>query len=310
MKKNIKTLALILGVSLMPELAISQTVPFEYLNATCNSTVGYTGKSIIWNTSPSGAGFGHKIYNDDYNGKTYLKFAVRHSNANWTDAMTLTSLGNLGIGTDNPGAKLELYDASSNLTLLKLRNANWACDQTTAIEFWNGNNKNYATSKIVSKMDGCGSDGEALIFETQTAGTTATSAKLTIKNNGTILIPGQTKIGTKSSTAHTNAMLMVDGKIVCKDLYVTASSDWPDFVFDANYKLANLYDVRDYYTTNKHLPNVPTACEIEEKGINMSEMSSIQMQKIEELTIYIIQLKTELDELKKQLPVKTDTNHD
>jgi hypothetical protein len=112
---------------------------------------------------------------------------------------------------------------------------------------------------------------------------------------------GQTKIGIKSSTAHSNAMLMVDGKVVCKDLYVTATSDWPDFVFEANYKLANLYDVRNYYQTYKHLPNVPTACEIEERGINMSEMSAIQMQKIEELTLYIIQLKEELDALKKQV---------
>lgn len=158
-------------------------------------------------------------------------------------------------------------------------------------------------------MDGCGSDGEALIFETQTAGTTVTSAKLTIKNNGTILIPGQTKIGTKSSTAHTNAMLTVDGKIVCKDLYVTASSDWPDFVFEKNYQLASLSDVRAYYEANKHLPNVPTACEIEEKGINMPEMSAIQMQKIEELTLYIIQLKEELDTLKKQISVK-ETKHE
>lgn len=117
-------------------------------------------------------------------------------------------------------------------------------------------------------------------------------------------VNGQTRIGVKSSTAHTNAMLTVDGKVVCKDLYVTAASDWPDFVFEKNYQLANLYDVRAYYEANKHLPNVPTACEIEEKGINMSEMSAIQMQKIEELTIYIIQLKEELDELKNQLITK------
>ena len=309
MKTHIKTMALAISTLVLSNAGMAQTVSFDNLNANCNATAGFTGKSIIWNTSPSGNGFGHKIYNDDYNGLTYLKFAARHSATNWTDAMTITSQGKIGIGTDAPGAKLELYDASTNLTLLKLRNSNWACDQTTAIEFWNGNNKNYATSKIVSKMDGCGSDGEALIFETQTAGSTMTTPKLTIKNNGTILIPGQTKIGTKSSTSHANAMLTVDGKIVCKDLYVTASSDWPDFVFEKNYKLASLSDVRAYYEKNNHLPNVPTACEIEEKGINMSEMSAIQMQKIEELTMYIVQLKDELDELKKQISVK-ENKHD
>ncbi len=297
MKKRITFLCL---AALIVGQAKSQTSTFDALIAN-TVTNGGLGKAIIWNTSPSGLGYGHRISNNDDGVKTYLNFAARHGATNWTDMMTLTSDGKVGIGTSTPGVKLELFDANGSLTLLKLRNNNWACNQTTSIEFWNGLNKNFATSKITSQMDGCGTDGEALVFETQTAGATSTTPKLTIKNNGNVLIGGQTMIGVKKSTAHANAMLMVDGKIVCKDLYVTATSDWPDFVFDANYKLDNLYDVRDYYQKYKHLPNVPTACEIEEKGINMSEVSTIQMQKIEELTLYIVQLKMELDELKKEV---------
>lgn len=290
MKNNIKTLALIISAIALSNAAMAQTVAFDNLVANVGTNGAYN-KTITWLTSTYGSGLGHKIYSDDYNGKTYLKFAAKHSGYfgnNWQDMMTLTSLGNVGIGTDNPGAKLELFDANANLTLLKLRNNNWACDQKVAIEFWNGSNKSYATSKIVSQMDGCASDGEALVFETQTAGATTTTPKLTIKNNGTILIPGQTKIGTKSSTAHADAMLSVDGKIVSKSLYVT-SLNWADFVFDKNYKMPTLSEIEAFYKENGHLQLIPSAEEVKEKGIDVGEMNKLLLQKIEELTILMVE---------------------
>ncbi len=218
--------------------------------------------------------------------KTWWRRNPYEDRQNWGDGnntyMELNK-GRLGINRTSPSARLDVEENDNNYISLLARSTH-------------------------------SSDGKYCIMASVTRDLTKA---FTVGNNvGAYKEPfvvygnGQTRIGIKSSTAHTNAMLTVDGKIVCKDLYVTASSDWPDFVFDANYKLANLNDVRDYLMANKHLPNVPTACEIEEKGINMSEMSAIQMQKIEELTLYIIQLKTELDELKKQLPVKTNTNHD
>lgn len=302
-KSKIKTLVLVGSTLLMSNAAMSQTVPFDFLTANCNSTAGYTGKSILWNTSPFSNGFGHKIYNDDYNGKTYLKFAARHNALTWTDMMTLTSEGRVGIGTDAPGVKLELFDASTNLTLLKLRNNNWACNQTTAIEFWNGSNKAFATSKIVSQMDGCGSDGEALIFETQTAGATVTTPKLTIKNNGTILIPGQTRIGLQkpvTGTTHADAMLSVDGKIISKSMYVT-QQNWADFVFDKDYALPKLYEVEAYYKANKHLPLIPSEQDVKENGIDVGEMNKLLLQKIEEITILMVQQQREIDALKAKI---------
>lgn len=111
---------------------------------------------------------------------------------------------------------------------------------------------------------------------------------------------GQTRIGGKSSVAHPDAYLTVNGKIVCKDFYVTSTSDWPDYVFSKEYKLSDLMNVKEFYTLNQHLPGVPTAIEIKEKGINVGEITNIQMQKIEELTIYLIQLKEEIEALKKE----------
>lgn len=296
--KKLVILAVIALTFFASEMMRAQSLTFD--DITNKTTPIPTNKAIIWNSSPYGNGFGHRIYNDDYNGKTYLKFAARHNSATWTDAMTITSQGNVGIGTDNPGAKLELYDVSSNLTLLKLRNYNWACDQRTAIEFWNGANKNFATSRIVSQMDGCGNDGEALVFETQSAGATSATPKMTIHANGNVgigttdgsyrlTVAGQTRIGTlKPTGTHSDAMLAVDGKVVSKSLYVT-SLNWADFVFEKDYKLPKLSEIEAYYTTYGHLPLIPTAAEVKEKGIDVGEMNKLLLQKIEELTIIVVE---------------------
>ena len=76
---------------------------------------------------------------------------------------------------------------------------------------------------------------------------------------------------------------------------------FPDYVFASNYKLMPLKDVEDYVIKNKHLPNIPSAKEVEKEGINLSELQIKQMEKIEDIYLYIIELKKENDELKKRI---------
>jgi hypothetical protein len=70
-------------------------------------------------------------------------------------------------------------------------------------------------------------------------------------------------------------------------------------VFDKNYKLKSLEEVEKYIVENHHLPDVPSELEIKNTEVNILEMQKIQMKKIEELTLYIIELKRELNNLKK-----------
>ena len=58
--------------------------------------------------------------------------------------------------------------------------------------------------------------------------------------------------------------------------------------------------MEDFIKKNKHLPGIPTAKTLEETGINVGEMHKLQMEKIEELTLYIIELNKEIEKLKKQ----------
>ncbi len=95
-------------------------------------------------------------------------------------------------------------------------------------------------------------------------------------------------------------MLSVDGKIVSKASYVSIKS-WADYVFDKDYALPNLYDVETYYTTHKHLPNIPSAKEVADHGIELGAMNAKLLEKIEELTLYILQQHKDFNALKKEM---------
>lgn len=117
-----------------------------------------------------------------------------------------------------------------------------------------------------------------------------------VKRNGSVFIGGYQNAGN-----YTNAMLQVNGTGVFTEVVVTQQNwHWPDYVFEKSYNLNNLEYVENYIKDHKHLPNVPSADDIKEKGLSIGEISKVQMEKIEELTLYIIELKKEIDALKKK----------
>jgi hypothetical protein len=82
---------------------------------------------------------------------------------------------------------------------------------------------------------------------------------------------------------------------------VKVETGWCDFVFEDNYNLRSLDEVETHIKEHKHLPDIPSAKEIKENGLGVSEMLAKQMQKIEELTLYVIELKKENEAIKKKL---------
>jgi hypothetical protein len=69
---------------------------------------------------------------------------------------------------------------------------------------------------------------------------------------------------------------------------------WPDYVFNKEYQLTPLNELEQFITENQHLPNVPSAAEVEANGVELGEMNALLLQKVEELTLYIIQLEKRL----------------
>jgi len=115
---------------------------------------------------------------------------------------------------------------------------------------------------------------------------------------------GQVGIGiqTGSSLPDGDYLLAVDGGIIAEEVTVELSSNWPDYVFTPDYKLRSIENLKNEIHKLGHLPGVPSAQDIEDEGIKLAEMQIIMMEKIEELSLYVIQL----NEANKALEIQLD----
>lgn len=95
--------------------------------------------------------------------------------------------------------------------------------------------------------------------------------------------------------------LGVNGTIIATELIVQEFGDWPDFVFAEDYNLMSLNEIEEYIVNNGHLPSVPNEKEVVENGVNLGKMSAILLQKVEELTLHIIELNKQNEELNKRI---------
>lgn len=99
-------------------------------------------------------------------------------------------------------------------------------------------------------------------------------------------------------TSSPDYKLDVNGAIRAKEFFV--ETGWSDFVFEDDYELPTLDEVEDHIEAHGHLPGVPSAAEVQEKGLEMGQAQTIMMQKIEELTLYVLEMKKANAELKRQ----------
>ena len=93
----------------------------------------------------------------------------------------------------------------------------------------------------------------------------------------------------------------MNGTVLAKAVRVNISATyWPDHVFGNDYKMMTISELESYVNENKHLPGIPSASEVEKEGsVDLGEMNTLLLQKVEELTRYIIDLQKQIDELKK-----------
>jgi hypothetical protein len=94
--------------------------------------------------------------------------------------------------------------------------------------------------------------------------------------------------------------LVVNGTVRATKVKVSQSV-WPDFVFDSGYKLPSLYELERFIKQNGHLPGVPTECEVRRDGIDVGDNQAKLLQKVEELTLYIIDLNKQLEQQQAQI---------
>ncbi len=101
---------------------------------------------------------------------------------------------------------------------------------------------------------------------------------------------GNVGIGTDVS----NERLSVNGKIRAREIKVEALN-WPDYVFKPDYKRISLQELDKYIKSNGHLPDMPSASEVEKNGVELGEMNKLLLKKIEELTLHVIELNKKIE---------------
>ncbi len=97
-------------------------------------------------------------------------------------------------------------------------------------------------------------------------------------------------VGIGTSTIPNGYHLAVDGKVISEEVKVLLSEDWADYVFAEGYDLPKLEEVEKHIKEKGHLINIPSAAEVKADGIELGEMNRLLLEKIEELTLYIIDL--------------------
>lgn len=202
------------------------------------------------------------------------------------DRMFIDTAGKVGIGTLTPSEKLDIFAGSialgsttdqgnNNYGALKFRSFN-------AGNIWLRSSAAGVTKGPALALDLQNDDSSLFEIVRQTVGPVAY-----FKANGDGFFSGNVGIGT---AANSQSKLAVNGTIRAKEVKVT-SLGWSDYVFNDSYELRPLLEVEDYIKKNKHLPDIPSGKEIENNGLDVSSMLSKQMQKIEELTLYLIEMK-------------------
>ena len=111
-------------------------------------------------------------------------------------------------------------------------------------------------------------------------------------------IDGNGNVGIGTTNTSTGYLLNVNGGIYCEEVRVVTDVPASDYVFEKDYKLKTLSEVEAFVTKNKHLPEVPSAAEFKRDGYKVGEMDDLLLRKVEELTLYVIELQKQVEVLK------------
>lgn len=164
---------------------------------------------------------------------------------------------------------------------------NWKCE---------GDGGNNGGAMIASNWG----SGDIYFHTYQSTGTTGQ----TVTPNYRMTIHGGGGVSINTVNLPTGYHLAVFGKIIAEELQIQSYSNWPDFVFKDGYRLMPLSDLEKSIKENGCLPGMPSAQEVSKDGFAMGDMQAKLLQKIEELTLYVIELKKENEEMKKVLGSK------
>jgi hypothetical protein len=220
------------------------------------------------------------------------------------ERMRINSAGNVGIATATPVSTFQINSGASKFSAGKAPGADLNYG-TSYIGFNAARIGTGVSANWTVEGDGAHNGGGVIytdIFGTvsispiASSGTgTQTLADLDIKSKIAFRVSGTGNVGigtTDNSTwnlAGSTYKLAVGGSMIATAVTVKTVANWPDYVFKNEYRLLSLTDVKAYIDQNHHLPEIPSAQQIEKDGVNVGEMNKLLLKKIEELTLYLIE---------------------
>ena len=308
-----------------------QTITLTSNTPQSNSTGGASSVKIgsfsgnLLNNGPNNVFLGYYSGNQtiDNGNNVFLGSEAGYSNKAWNNVFIGYRAGKNGYDVNNSSNVLigtssgENLQTGNNVAIgfgsLQATSAGW---NNTVMGFQAGQSVNGHANVLLGSKSGL-SAGNGNIMIGNSAGELETgNNKLYIHNNSSIpTIYGDLenlKIGIGGINSFptvigeediANYKLFVKGGILTEELRLSLISNWPDYVFNDDYELMPLKELEKSIEKEGHLPNIPSAKEMEENGINVSELMKKQMEKLEELTLYIISQEKKIEEMQKEIEV-------
>jgi hypothetical protein len=224
-------------------------------------------------------------------------FNIRTNNSTFTNASTkfsISSSGKVGIGTSTPKKTLDVNGSVrfglSNASGIEISRFSSALadipGSTGGIQF-----QGPVNSHVVFDIKGNDRNDGFYVRVPSTLQPDPTVDKMAF----VVKADGKVGIGINPSEK-----LTVDGKIRSEEVQVVII-DGPDYVFEEDYELRSLEETKAYISKNKHLPEIPSAKQMEADGIELGDMNMRLLKKIEELTLYQIELMERLEKAEKEI---------
>ena len=252
-----------------------------------NVMVGYgTGRTNATGSSNTFLGFQADAGGAELNNATAIG---ANAKVNISNALVLGNGVNVGIGTSSPTTKLHLVSGQSNKSGLRLANLT---------------SSSLATLKSQTKFLTVDDKGNVVLGSITSSGRLGVEEGWT--NRGSHLRnanAGGVIIGEGIEKTPEEYNLFVSKGILTEKVKVAIRStdEWSDYVFANTYQLKPLSEVEQYVKANQHLPGVPSAQEVVEQGVDVAKMNAKLLEKIEELTLYLIEQQKELVMLRQQM---------
>lgn len=207
--------------------------------------------------------------------------------------------GRVGINTLYPGKELHVYNTGE----IRLKNS--VASTSNAGIYWHSSSS-YAIRKSYGSWSSPNYQQLVLDFPTGiildpgTGNNSGYNKSYVEIKGGKGLRVSQGTVGIGTLAPPSGYLLAVNGKVIAEEVKVELEVNWPDYVFAADYDLMSLKNLSAYIEKNKHLPGVPSAAEVAEEGINLGAMNAQLLEKVEELSLHLIQLNERLEALEEE----------